>query len=162
MLHLIPRPVYILALRTAHWLRLRWWRISGAQVCGVRVVVIDPAERVLLIRHSYGNANWMLPGGGMKRGEEASLAGAREVWEEAGLVLADAVEIGKVTDMILGVNNHVRIVAGWASGTPCADLREITHAEFFALGALPKAISPKLPALLPDYVTAAKAARLRQ
>ncbi len=162
MLHLIPRPIHILALRTVHWLRLRWWRISSARVSGVRVVVIDPAERVLLIRHSYGNANWMLPGGGMKRGEDASVAGAREVLEEAGLALADAVEIGTVTDRVHGANNHVRVVAGWTSGIPRADLREITHAEFFALGALPKAISPKLPTLLPDYVTAAKAARLRQ
>lgn len=166
MLHLIlnriPRPFYILALRTAHWLRLRWWRISGARVSGVRVVVIDPAERVLLIRHSYGSSNWMLPGGGMKRGEDACAAGGREVLEEAGLMIADAVEIGMVTDMIHGPNNEVRVVAGWTSGDPRADLREITHAEFFALDSLPNHISPKLPALLPGYVTAAKAARQHQ
>ncbi len=162
ILHRIPRPLYVLALRTAHWLRLRWWRVSGAQVSGVRVVVIDPAQRVLLIRHSYGGHDWMLPGGGMKRGEDACEAAAREVFEEAGLVIEDKVEIGLVTDMIHGSNNDVRVVAGWSGGDPRADLREITHAEFFALNALPASISSKLPALLPTYFTAAKAARRRQ
>ena len=158
MLHLIPRVLHITALRIVHWLRLRWWRISGVTVLGVRVVVIDPADRVLLIRHSYGSAHWMLPGGGLKRGEDACAAASREVLEEAGLVITDGVKIGGVTDMIQGANNEVCVVAGWTSGEPRADLREITDAEFFVLSALPDGISPKLPALLPDYLTAAKAA----
>ncbi|MEO7248420.1 MAG: NUDIX domain-containing protein, partial [Novosphingobium sp.] len=126
---------------------------------GVRVVVIDAAERVLLIRHSYGSAHWMLPGGGIKRDEDARAAAAREVFEEAGLVIEDAVEIGRVTEIIHGSNNDVRVVVGWTEGMPRADLREITDAEFFAPGALPHGISSRLPALLPGYVKAAEAAR---
>ncbi len=161
ILNRLPRPLYVLALRTAHWLRLRWWRMSGAQVAGVRVVVIDPAERVLLIRHSYGSPHWMLPGGGMKRGEDACVAGAREVREECAVEIADAVEIGLVTNMIYGANNDVRVVAGWSGDAPCADLREITHAAFFPLDALPGNIAPKLAALLPGYLTEAAVARQR-
>ena len=39
-----------------------------------------PGERrVLLVRHSYGNSGWMLPGGRPNRGEDPVAAGAREL-----------------------------------------------------------------------------------
>lgn len=161
MFHLIPRPVHIAALRLAHAVRMRWWKLSRARVSGVRVVVLDADSRVLLIRHSYGSPHWMLPGGGMKRGEDALKTAAREVLEEAGLAITDAVEIGMVTDMLHGANNDVRVVAGWTDGLPKPDGREILAAAFFALDALPPGMSAKLPPLLPGYITAAEAARLR-
>jgi ADP-ribose pyrophosphatase YjhB (NUDIX family) len=146
----------------AHAVRLRWWRIAGTRVTGCRVVAIDAADRVLLIRHSYGKAHWMLPGGGMKRGEDPISAAIRECREECGLHLADATEIGVVADMMHGSNNDVRVVAGWTQGEPVADRREIAEAAFFALHELPQDIAASLPGLLPDYVTTAKAARARQ
>ncbi len=159
MLHLIPPRWHIAALRTAHALRLRWWRWRGHAGSGCRVLAINPQDRVLLIRHSYGLNHWMLPGGGMKRGEDVLIAAARETFEETAVRLCDAVEIGRVTDMLHGSNHDVRVVAGWTADSPQADGREIIEAAFFALDALPHGIARNLPELLRAYVTAAKAAR---
>ncbi len=158
MLRLIPKPLHIVALRSVHAVRIRWWRFRKTRLSGCRVLVLDGQDRVLLIRHSYGSPNWMLPGGGMKRGEDPLLCAAREVWEECAVRIERAVEIGIVTDMMHGSGNDVRVVAGWTSDAPRADGREIAEAQFFALDDLPHDLAGKLPDQIPVYVTAAKAA----
>lgn len=160
MLRLIPPRLHIAALRSVHGLRIRWWRLRRVRVTGCRVVALDGAGRVLLIRHSYGSRHWMLPGGGIKRGEHPLIAAARELHEETALVLSGAVEIGVVTEMAHGGGNDVRVVAGWTGDAPPrADGREILAARFFALDALPGELAGKLAELLPAYLAAAEAAR---
>lgn len=159
MLRLIPRPLHVIALRSAHAIRIRWWRLSGARLSGCRVLVLDAAERVLLIRHSYGNPHWMLPGGGIKRGEDPLATAAREVLEETSVRIDHAVEIDLVTEQVHGTPNEVRVIAGWTEEAPRPDGREIVEAAFFALDALPGNVSARLLPLLPGYVTAARAAR---
>ena len=52
----------------------------------VRALVIDPEERVLLVRFEFPTATvWALPGGGVEAGEDAHAAIRRELVEEAGL-----------------------------------------------------------------------------
>ncbi len=90
MLHLIPAPLHRLALKLAHAVRRRWWRLFQVQLEGCRVLAIDGAGRVLLICHSYGSGQWLLPGGGIARGEAPLAAAQRELAEETGLSLATA------------------------------------------------------------------------
>ena len=55
----------------------------------VRVLLIDPAGRLLLIKvvaFDGGDPVWFLPGGGLEPGESAELAARREVAEETGLL----------------------------------------------------------------------------
>ena len=57
-----------------------------------RVVVLDPAERVLLLNwanRKKGTNWWATPGGGMEEGEKARVAAIRELAEEAGIEVAD-------------------------------------------------------------------------
>lgn len=52
----------------------------------VSVVLRDEANRVLLVEHAKDNRrHWLLPGGGVERGETLASAAAREVGEETGL-----------------------------------------------------------------------------
>jgi ADP-ribose pyrophosphatase YjhB (NUDIX family) len=52
----------------------------------VRALVLDPDERVLLVRFEFPTATvWALPGGGIEAGEDARAAIRRELAEEAGL-----------------------------------------------------------------------------
>jgi len=58
---------------------------------GARVLLLDPAERVLLIHardpDDPGQHWWELPGGGLDDGETLPEAARREVAEESGIVL---------------------------------------------------------------------------
>ena len=53
---------------------------------GVRAVALNAAGEVLLVEHTYSRG-WHLPGGGVERGETAEEGMARELAEEAGLIL---------------------------------------------------------------------------
>ena len=66
-----------------------WFRLTRGLTLGVRVLVQNPQGHILLVRHTY-SPGWLLPGGGVERGEIAEEAAAREVLEETGVsVLAN-------------------------------------------------------------------------
>jgi 8-oxo-dGTP pyrophosphatase MutT (NUDIX family) len=55
-----------------------------------RVVLLDEAGRVLLVRFEYGGWSWWVaPGGGLEEGETHEGAARREVEEETGLNLRE-------------------------------------------------------------------------
>ena len=58
---------------------------------GVRVIVLDDDNRILMVRHDHPERTvWMVPGGSIEEGESSAQAAVREVFEETGL----EVEIG--------------------------------------------------------------------
>jgi 8-oxo-dGTP pyrophosphatase MutT (NUDIX family) len=156
---LIPAPAHRAGLRIAHAIRLRWWRIRKPRFSGCRVLALDGAGRVLLVRHSYGSGHWMPPGGGMKRSEDALAAAARELFEETGCRLERAIQVSWVEEDIGGARNGVNIVVGHTSDEPCPDLREIIEASFFALHALPEDMAPQFRERLISWITEETAAR---
>ncbi len=159
MLHLIPAPAHRAALRLAHGIRLRWWRLRKPRLGGCRILALDSAARVLLVRHSYGSGQWMPPSGGMERGEDAVAAARRELLEETGCRLEWAARLDLVEERLHGAGNSVHIVAGLTLDAPRADDREIVEAAFFAVDALPDLMPAALRAQLPGWITAAIAAR---
>jgi 8-oxo-dGTP pyrophosphatase MutT (NUDIX family) len=141
MLSWLPAPLHRAFLRMGQPVRLRVWGLLRREVRGCHVLAFDAAGRVLLVRHSYHlTGRWLLPGGGLARGEDPAETGARELAEETGCALAIPCWIATdVRAMPGGWRNRIELVTGHASGEPRADGREIAEAAFFDPGALPEA-----------------------
>jgi 8-oxo-dGTP pyrophosphatase MutT (NUDIX family) len=156
MLHLIPAPLHRAGLRLAHALRRRWWRLAKVKLNGCRIFAFDETGRVLLIRHSYGSGNWMLPGGGIDRGEAPLAAALRELQEECGCALEQARLFAVVEEPLYGTINRVHLVSGQAMGTPRGDGREVIELGFFSSADLPQPLSPALAARFDEWLGAAR------
>ncbi len=61
-----------------------FFRLVRGQTLGVRAVVLDDDNKVLLVRHSY-MPGWMFPGGGVEHNESFETAMRRELDEETGV-----------------------------------------------------------------------------
>jgi len=135
----LPAPLHRAFLRIAQRIRLRVWGLLRREVRGCHVLAFDAEGRVLLVRHSYHEpGRWLLPGGGLARGEDPASTGARELAEETGCQLADALWIATdVRTVHGGWRNRVELIVGTTGGEPRPDGREIAEAAFFRLEALP-------------------------
>ena len=137
------RQLLHLGMRLANRLRFAWWRIRKPHVYGAKVIVLNADGAVLLIRHSYIRSHqWMLPGGGIGRGELPADAAVREVREEVGLSVDRVDHHGEFLDTSTGAQNHIHIfVARHVTGMPRADGIEIIEAMWFPLDALPSTLA---------------------
>jgi 8-oxo-dGTP pyrophosphatase MutT (NUDIX family) len=159
MLRLIPSPLHRQGLRVAHRLRLVWWRVRRPRLDGCRVLAFDAHDRVLLVRHAYGSGRWMLPGGGLGRGEEPVAAALREFAEEAGCGLVETRLLEVLEEPLSGAVNRVHLVTGRIQGTPRPDGREIIELACFAAADLPADLSPALAARIAEWIALGLAAR---
>jgi ADP-ribose pyrophosphatase YjhB (NUDIX family) len=94
-------------------------------VRGVRCVLIRGGE-VLLVRHTYGERAWALPGGLMRRGEAPEVTARREMHEELGLDIAAWRALGHLR--FVGAERARHVVACLAATVP-ADELDLNAAE---------------------------------
>lgn len=142
MIALVPARLHRRALTLAQKVRLAWWRWRKATVRSCMVLAFDSQERLLLVRHSYHQSDtWMLPGGGIARGEDPIHAGSRELAEETGCRLIDPIHFARHDSDQSGWTNQIELVCGQTADNPRCDGREIIAAEFFALDALPEKVA---------------------
>lgn len=115
-----------------------WSRLSRGKTLGVRVLVQDDQNRVLLVRHTYLEG-WWLPGGGVDAAETTEAAAARELKEEAGLIATSRPKLISVhSNERFFPGDHVLIfrVDTFETGER-SSRHEIAEVGFFALEALP-------------------------
>lgn len=140
----------------AHRLRRRTMALLRWRTRGVKVMAFDPDDRLLLVRHRYGRTDlWMLPGGGIDRGETPAAAAMRELAEETGCVLAGIGPMGRYEARAEGRRDTVFLFRGTTSDRPVADAVELAEARFFALDALPAGVSPATARRIAEYRGAA-------
>ena len=114
-------------------------RMTRGKTLGVRGLVLDDQNRVLLIEHTYVEG-WWLPGGGVDAGETTHDAVARELREEAGVNPLE-------TPKLISVHSNERFFPGdhvllfrvdrWETCAR-ASQGEIKNVDFFAIDDLPE------------------------
>lgn len=137
-----------------------YWRFARGMTFGVRAVVIDPAGRVLLVKHSYVSG-WHLPGGGVEVGETAEDALMRELHEEGGVTARDATLFGLYFNSRISRRDHVAlyVVRDFAKDGGPRHPREIVDHGFFALDALPEGTTRGTQARLDEVLKGAPRAQ---
>lgn len=145
------------ALRIAHVLRHRWRRWRKVPLEGVTMIARDLEGRLLLVRLSYAEAGWSLPGGGARRGEPMADAAARELAEETGCTAGRVQLVGVMEETISGSPHTAHIFTCITRDCPEPDRREVLEARFFPAHSLPHPMTARTKARL-DFWRAAERA----
>ncbi len=106
---------------------------------GVRALVVDDANRVLLVRHTYV-PGYFFPGGGVEPGETLEAAIRRELVEETNVEADGALTLhGIYLNRAASQRDHVAlyVTRDFRRIGPHVPDREIAEAGFFPIDALP-------------------------
>jgi len=117
-------------------------RYRRALTLGVRAVVFDGGNRVLLVKHSY-TPGWHFPGGGVEPRETIAEALARELEEESGVALAGEAELFGLYLNRRSQRDHIAVFVcrQWKQVRQPKPNLEIVDCRFFPLDALPEDIT---------------------
>ena len=123
-------------------LKRTFLRVTGWRTRGVKVMLLNPAGELLLIRNTYGRSHLhVLPGGGIHRGETPEAAAAREVREEVAVACERLTLRSVHRNHAEGKRDTIYFFTGFTTGTPRPNSFEIEEAGFWPLDALPDTVS---------------------
>jgi 8-oxo-dGTP pyrophosphatase MutT (NUDIX family) len=126
-----------LGFKVAARIRRVYWYVFRPRTFGVKCVVRHEG-RWLMIRNSYGNGFWTLPGGAIHRGEQPAAAAIREVGEEVGVDLGSVEPVGSYESNREYKKDTVYcFVADVMSSDHRIDRREVIEADWFDPSRLP-------------------------
>ena len=132
-------------LTVAYRLAVQWWRIRRPVTMGVRVMLVQDGQ-VLLVKHTYQD-EWYFPGGGMKRDEPVEAAARREAAEEVGAVIGEEPGAMRLVGVFANFADYKsdHVICFLCESFTLGDRPpspEIADARFFPLDALPADASP--------------------
>jgi len=134
-----------------------FWRLQRSLTLGAQGMVLDEANRVLLVRHTY-KPGWCFPGGGIEKGETVQTALTRELHEECGVEVAGTPELfGVYSNARHFRNDHILlyVVRAWRRTHIPAPNAEIAAQDFFALDALPAGCAPSTERRIGEFLNRA-------
>jgi len=130
-------------IQSAYILRREVLRLLRLRTTGVKVMLFNDADELLLIRNAYGDSGqYLLPGGGVSRDESPAAAAIREVREEIGIELDRVEPVWTFESNAEGKRDTIHLFKAKTRERPEIDGREVIEARFFPFGALPSRVSP--------------------
>jgi len=131
-----------------------WFKLRRGMTLGVRAALFDSNEQILLVRHRYA-PGWLLPGGGVERGETVYDALARELREEGGVVIeGESVLHGLFSNEARFRGDHVAcFVIRTFRRENWVPTVEIKEARFFPIASLPVGTTPGTRRRIEEIVT---------
>lgn len=137
----VLRGLIRLGLRLFHMTK----RILGWASIRVRVLIFNERGELLLMRQPLSPQWWLLPGGGVKRGETLQQALIREMQEEFGFTaLRDVQVIGAYSDFMDARMDYLVLFRSTTHETPIRNSWEVTEVRFFPLHDLPENCAPSV------------------
>lgn len=109
--------------------------VQDTFLIGLTGVILNDKNEVLLLKHTYRQIQWSLPGGYMKKGEHPTEGLEREIEEESGFVVSVDEELKIRTD-----RTSARLDIGFSGkfiGGEFKPSSEVTDYGFFASDKLP-------------------------
>jgi 8-oxo-dGTP pyrophosphatase MutT (NUDIX family) len=123
--------------RFAYRLLRLYWFVCRPRTYGARGILVCE-HHLLLIRQTYGDQFWTLPGGGLAKGETPEAAVRREVQEEVRITLGAVKYLGQfVSTQTYNVDTVYVFSASTPSQACTIAPGEILEARWFARAALP-------------------------
>lgn len=115
-----------------------WWFITRPSTKGVKVLIFNHKNQVLMIRLSYYPDSWTFPGGGVDTGENSRSAAKREVKEEVGIKLS---KIDFITTLDFKHEHKKDTVFVYQATVESVEVeideKEVVEADWFSLEELP-------------------------
>ena len=131
------------ALSLVWALRRRVFALLRVRTRGVKVLVVNAAGEVLLVRNAYGKQwQWVLPGGGVGLRESPAEAALRELREETGCSAAGLELFARYISGLEGRVDTIDLFRATTADAPRVDRREIAEVGFFVRHRLPDQTSP--------------------
>lgn len=112
------------------------------------MIAQDLTGQVLMVRLSYAEAAWSLPGGGPRRGESMEEAAVRELAEETGCTATAVRPVGQLLETISGSPHTAHVFTCITRDHPRPDGREVVEARFFPGHSLPHPMTARTQARL--------------
>jgi ADP-ribose pyrophosphatase YjhB (NUDIX family) len=134
-----------------------YWRFSRGLTLGVRGLVIDPEQRIFLIKHSYV-PGWHLPGGGVEPNETMREALGREMMEEGNIEFLEEPRLFAIYhNRNASVRDHVALFVGetFRQTEPPTPNAEIIAHGFFSRDAMPDDTTPATRARITEVLDGA-------
>jgi 8-oxo-dGTP pyrophosphatase MutT (NUDIX family) len=135
-------PARRLGYRLAYRILQVVWLITRPSQTGVKCL-LSHGGRILLVRHTYGDQRWDLPGGMVKRGEPPEATARREMGEELGVDASDWVVLGRMEGSMDHRRDTIHLfTAELTDDAVTIDEGELHVAQWFEPGGLPAPLRP--------------------
>ena len=128
-------------LKPVIFVRKAYWKIIKPETFGVRAIVLNDFNQILLVKHTYSD-EWYLPGGKVHKNESLTDAIKRELQEEVGITnMKEITVFHKYLNLHEHKKDHITvfIIKNFTSSTK--EHFEIEKKEYFSVVSLPIGIS---------------------